>query len=208
MTRRSSWVPSCNGLGDTHDTRSTDDATLNHVVSSIKPLIRTVPDFPKPGIKFRDITPLLANADAFRDVVNHFATRYVEKIDKVAAIEARGFIFGAAVAHAIGAGFVPIRKPGKLPHTSIGHEYELEYGTNRVELHVDGVTTGERVLIIDDLLATGGTAAAAIALLERVGAHIVECAFVIDLIDVGGRARLENIGHRVHALCGFTEDEV
>jgi len=184
------------------------DATFAHVVSSIKQLIRTVPDFPRPGIKFRDITPLLANADAFRDVVNHFATRYVEKIDKVAAIEARGFIFGAAVAYAVGAGFVPIRKPGKLPHASIGHEYALEYGTNRVELHVDGVTTGERVLVIDDLLATGGTAAAAIALLERVGAHIVECAFVIDLIDVGGRARLENLGHRVHALCEFTEDEV
>ena len=177
-------------------------------MNSIKQLIRTIPDFPKPGIRFRDITPLLANADGFRDVVDALANRYVEKIDKVAAIEARGFIFGAAIAHAIGAGFVPIRKPGKLPHTSIGHEYALEYGTGRVELHVDGVTAGERVLIIDDLLATGGTAMAAIALLERVGAHIVECAFVIDLIDVGGRARLEQRGYRVHALCGFTEDEV
>jgi len=177
-------------------------------VNSIKQLIRTIPDFPKPGIRFRDITPLLANADGFRDVVDALANRYVEKIDKVAAIEARGFIFGAAIAHAIGAGFVPIRKPGKLPHTSIGHEYALEYGTGRVELHVDGVTAGERVLIIDDLLASGGIAMAAIALIERVGAHIVECAFVIDLIDVGGRARLEQRGYRVHALCGFTEDEV
>ena len=177
------------------------------LVNRIKQLIRTVPDFPKPGIRFRDITPLLADATGFGEVIRTLAGRYLEKVDKVAAMEARGFIFGAAIAHQIGAGFVPIRKPGKLPHTSIGHEYELEYGSNRVEIHVDGVTAGERVVIVDDLIATGGTAAAAIALLERVGAHIVECAFVIDLIDLGGRARLEQAGHKVHALCAFTEDE-
>jgi len=176
-------------------------------VNRIKQLIRTVPDFPKPGIRFRDITPLLADANGFGEVIRALSGRYLEGVDKVAAIEARGFIFGAAIAHQIGVGFVPIRKPGKLPHTSIGHEYELEYGSNRVEIHVDGVTAGERVVIVDDLLATGGTAAATIALLERVGAHIVECAFVIDLIDVGGRARLEKAGHKVHALCAFTEDE-
>jgi adenine phosphoribosyltransferase len=176
-------------------------------VNVIKQLIRTVPDFPRPGIRFRDITPLLSSADGFHEVIRALADRYVGKVDKVAAIEARGFIFGAAIAHAIGAGFVPIRKPGKLPHTAIGHDYELEYGTNRVELHVDGVVAGERVVVVDDLLATGGTVTAAIALLERVGAQIVECAFVIDLIDVGGRARLESRHYKVHALCEFTEDE-
>jgi adenine phosphoribosyltransferase len=177
-------------------------------VNEIKQLIRTIPDFPRPGIRFRDITPLLANADGFGAVVRGLADRYHGKIDKVAAIEARGFIFGAAIAHAVRVGFVPIRKPGKLPHTSIGHEYELEYGSNRVEIHVDGIAGGERVVIIDDLLATGGTATAAIALLEQVDAHIVECAFVIDLTGVGGRARLEKQGYKVHALCEFTEDEI
>ena len=176
-------------------------------MDTIKQLIRTIPDFPRPGIRFRDITPLLAHAAGFGAVIGALAERYRGKIDKVAAVEARGFIFGAALAHAIAAGFVPIRKPGKLPHTSIGHDYDLEYGSNRVEIHVDGVTAGERVVVIDDLLATGGTAIAAIALLERVGARIVECAFVIDLVDVGGRGQLERRGYPVHALCAFTEDE-
>jgi adenine phosphoribosyltransferase len=177
-------------------------------VNEIKQLIRTIPDFPRPGIRFRDITPLLGSADGLGAVIRGLAGRYRSGIDKVAAIEARGFIFGAAIAHALGVGFVPIRKPGKLPYTSIGHEYDLEYGSGRVEIHVDGVAVGERVVIIDDLLATGGTASAAIALLERVGAQIVECAFVIDLTDVGGRARLEQRGYKVHALCAFTEDEM
>jgi adenine phosphoribosyltransferase len=178
------------------------------LVNEIKRLIRTIPDFPKPGIRFRDITPLLASAGGFAAAVRGLADRYRGAIDKVAAIEARGFIFGAAIAHAAGVGFVPIRKPGKLPHTAISHEYDLEYGSNRVEIHVDGVAGGERVVIIDDLLATGGTAGAAIALLERVGAHIVECAFVVELTEVGGRARLEQRGHKVHALCEFREDEI
>ena len=173
----------------------------------IKSMIRTVRDFPKPGIRFRDITPLLADAGGLRQVIGELAERYAGKVDKIAAIEARGFIFGAALAHAIGAGFVPFRKPGRLPHTSIGHDYELEYGTNRVEVHVDGVAAGERVVVIDDLIATGGTAAATVALLDRVGAQIIECAFVIDLVDLGGRARLEKLGYQVHALCEFTEDE-
>lgn len=174
---------------------------------TLKSLIRTVPDFPKPGIRFRDITPLLASPTGFRDVTNALADRYVGKVDKIAAVEARGFIFGAAIAHAIGVGFVPVRKPGKLPHTSIGHDYALEYGTNRVELHVDGVAAGERVVVVDDLLATGGTMGAALSLLEQVGANIVECAFVIDLVDVGGRARLEQRGYKVFSLCEYTEDE-
>jgi len=173
----------------------------------IKALIRTVPDFPKPGIRFRDITPLLSSPTGFRDVTNALADRYVGRVDKVAAVEARGFIFGAAIAHAIGVGFVPLRKPGKLPHTAIGHDYALEYGRNRVELHVDGVSKGERVVVVDDLLATGGTMGAALSLLEQVGANIVECAFVIDLVDVGGRARLEQRGYKVFALCEYTEDE-
>ena len=173
----------------------------------IKSLIRTIPDFPKPGIRFRDITPLLASGSGFRSVVNALADHYTGKVDKVVGIEARGFIFGAAIAHAIGAGFVPIRKPGKLPHASIGHDYDLEYGSNRVEMHVDGIAKGERVVVIDDLRATGGTALATLALLGQTGAEIVGCGFVIELLDLPGRARLEKGGHAVHSLCGFTEAE-
>ena len=174
---------------------------------NIKTLIRTIPDFPKPGIRFRDITPLIGDPKGFRHVTHTFAERYEGKVDKIAAIEARGFIFGSAVAHALHTGFVPIRKPGKLPHASIAHEYTLEYGSNKIEVHVDAVQKGERVLVIDDLLATGGTAAAALILLEQMGAKVVECAFVVDLVDLGGRKRLETRGYGVHALCEFTEDE-
>jgi adenine phosphoribosyltransferase len=174
---------------------------------NFKSLIRTVPDFPKPGIRFRDITPLLASGTGFRHAIAVLADRYAGKVDKVVGIEARGFIFGAAIAHAIEAGFVPIRKPGKLPAASIGHDYALEYGTNRIEVHVDGLAKGERVVVIDDLLATGGTALAALSLVERCGANVVECAFLIELLDLPGRKRIEERGTRVHALCGFTEDE-
>ena len=174
---------------------------------NFKSLIRTIPDFPKPGIRFRDITPLLASGTGFRHVVAVLADRYAGKVDKVVGIEARGFIFGAAMAHQLQAGFVPIRKPGKLPGEAIGHDYELEYGTNRVEMHVDGIAKGERVVVVDDLLATGGTALAALALVERSGASVVECAFVIELSDLPGRKRIEERGTRVHALCTFTEDE-
>ena len=177
------------------------------MTSPIKSLIRTIPDFPKPGIRFRDITPLLASGAGFRNVVGALADHYAGKVDKVVGIEARGFIFGAAIAHAIGAGFVPIRKPGKLPHTAIGHDYDLEYGSNRVEMHVDGLAKGERVVVIDDLLATGGTALATLALLGQTGATIVGCGFVIELLDLPGRSRIEKAGHPVHALCGFTEAE-
>ncbi len=174
---------------------------------NFKSLIRTVPDFPKPGIMFRDITPLLASGTGFRHVIELLADRYAGKVDKVVGIEARGFIFGAAIAHRIEAGFVPIRKPGKLPGEAIGHDYELEYGTNRVEVHVDGLAKGERVVIVDDLLATGGTALAALALVEKCGALVHELSFVIELVDLPGRARIEKTGHRVHALCGFSEHE-
>jgi adenine phosphoribosyltransferase len=174
---------------------------------NFKSLIRTVPDFPKAGIRFRDITPLLASGTGFRHVVSVLSDRYAGKVDKVVGIEARGFIFGAAMAHQLGAGFVPIRKPGKLPHDSIGHDYDLEYGSNRVEMHVDGLAKGERVVLVDDLLATGGTALAALSLVEKSGGSVVECAFVIELSDLPGRKRIEERGTRVHALCAFTEDE-
>lgn len=169
-------------------------------------LIRTIPDFPKPGIQFRDITPLLGDPAGFADVTRRFADRYAGKVDKVAAVEARGFIFGAAIAHALGVGFVPIRKPGKLPAAAIGHDYDLEYGQSRIEIHVDATGAGDRVVLVDDLLATGGTALAALHLLERMGATVVECAFVIDLTDLGGRARIEQRGCAVHALLALSDD--
>jgi len=174
---------------------------------TVKSIIRTIQDFPKPGIRFRDLTPLLAHPPAFRTVVQDLSSRYAGRVDKVAAIEARGFIFGSAVAHALAAGFVPVRKPGKLPGESIGFDYALEYGINRIEVHTDAVRQGERVLVVDDLLATGGTAGAAVSLLEQLDASIVGCAFVVELLDLPGRERLEARGYSVHAICGFTEDE-
>jgi adenine phosphoribosyltransferase len=174
---------------------------------SFKSLIRTVPDFPKAGIRFRDITPLLASEIGLRHVIDLLAERYRGKVDKVVGIEARGFIFGAALACQINAGFVPIRKPGKLPGQLYRHDYDLEYGSNSLNVHVDGMARGERALVIDDLLATGGTALAALALLGKIGASVVECAFVIELSDLPGRKRLEERGAAVHALCQFSESE-
>lgn len=174
---------------------------------NVRELIRTIPDFPKPGIRFRDITPLLGDADGLAQVVHDLAEPFRGKIDVVAGVEARGFIFGAAVARALHVGFVPIRKPGKLPGEAIGHDYDLEYGTNRVEVHVDAVAHGERVLLVDDLLATGGTAAAGAALVERLGGRVVACAFVVELVGLPGRAVLEGRGLAVHALCSFTEQD-
>jgi adenine phosphoribosyltransferase len=173
----------------------------------IKSRIRTVPHYPKQGVMFRDITTLLKDPVGFRDTINELANRYAGvKIDLVAGIEARGFIVGAALAYQLGLGFVPIRKKGKLPAETVGHDYELEYGTDRVEMHVDAVSQGERVLLVDDLIATGGTAGAACKLIESMGGKIVECCFVIDLPDLGGRARLEKQGHKVFALCEFEGD--
>jgi adenine phosphoribosyltransferase len=173
----------------------------------LKSRIRTVPHYPKQGVMFRDITTLLKDPVGFRDTINELAKRYAGvKIDLVAGIEARGFIVGAALAYQLGLGFVPIRKKGKLPAETVGQDYELEYGTDRIEMHVDAVSHGERVLLVDDLLATGGTAGAACKLIERMGGTIVECCFVIDLPDLGGRARLEKRGHNVFALCEFEGD--
>jgi adenine phosphoribosyltransferase len=174
---------------------------------NIKELIRTVPDFPKPGIRFRDITPLLGDRRGLRHVTHEMSHRWHDQVDKVAAIEARGFIFGSTVAHALGVGFVPIRKPGKLPSHALGHDYTLEYGKSRVEVHSDGIAKGERVLVVDDLLATGGTVSATVTLVEQMGGLIAGCAFVIDLPALGGRALLEKRKLAVHALCEFTLDE-
>lgn len=173
----------------------------------VKSRIRTIPHFPRPGIQFRDITTLLKDPVGFRLTITELVERYAErKIDKVAAIESRGFIIGAPLAFALGVGFVPIRKPGKLPGEKIGHDYQLEYGSDRVELHTDAIQPGEHILLVDDLIASGGTALAAATLIEKTGGHIVECCFVIDLPDIGGRARLEQAGYVVHALCAFEGD--
>ncbi|KVI06725.1 Adenine phosphoribosyl transferase, partial [Cynara cardunculus var. scolymus] len=160
-------------------------------ISRITSAIRVIPDFPKPGILFQDITTLLLDPVAFKDTIDLFVERYKDKdISVVAGVEARGFIFGPPIALAIGAKFVPMRKPNKLPGAVISQEYSLEYGTDKIEMHVGAVQEGERALVIDDLIATGGTLCAAISLLERVGVKVVECACVIELPDLKGRDRL------------------
>lgn len=167
-------------------------------------LVRTIPDYPKPGILFRDITTLLREPHGFREVVDLLVGRYrTHGITRVAGIEARGFILGGAVAYGLGAGFVPVRKRGKLPAEALGQDYVLEYGTDRVEMHVDAVGPGDRVLLVDDLVATGGTALAAIALVRAAGAEIAEACFVIDLPDLGGASRVRTEGVEVFALIAF-----
>ncbi len=174
---------------------------------AINSKIRTVPHYPKQGIMFRDITTLLKDPAGFRSTVDELAARYKDmQIDKIAGIESRGFILGAPLAYALGKGFVPIRKKGKLPAETIGHDYALEYGTDRIEIHTDAIAKGEKVLLVDDLIATGGTAEAACLLIEKMGGEIVECSFIIDLPDIGGHARLERLGHKVFALCEFEGD--
>lgn len=170
----------------------------------IKSVIRSIPDYPKPGIMFRDVTTLFGNARAFRTTVDQLVQPYAgTRIDKVVGIEARGFILAGAVAHQLSVGFVPVRKKGKLPWRTISQTYDLEYGTDTVEIHEDAVARGENVLLVDDLIATGGTAEAAIRLVERVGAHVVGCSFIIDLPELKGRARLEKLGKRVLSLVEF-----
>ncbi|MDF1804098.1 adenine phosphoribosyltransferase [Thalassovita sp.] len=171
---------------------------------SVRDYIRTIVDFPHEGIMFRDVTTLFADPRGFRMCVDQLLHPYAgQRIDKVVGLEARGFILGGAVAHQLGTGFVPIRKKGKLPHTTISEEYKLEYGEAIVEIHDDAIEPGETVLVVDDLLATGGTAEAGIKLVERLGGQIVGCAFVVDLPDLGGRKRLHEMGMEVHALCTF-----
>jgi adenine phosphoribosyltransferase len=166
--------------------------------------IRTIPDYPKPGILFRDITTLLGDARAFRRAVDELVQPWAgEKIEKVAGIEARGFILGGAVAHQLSAGFVPVRKKGKLPHLTVSIAYSLEYGVDQMEMHQDAVKPGERVVLVDDLIATGGTAVGAIQLLRKLGADVVAACFVIDLPDLGGAKKLAELNVPVRALMAF-----
>ena len=173
----------------------------------LRDYIRTIPDFPKPGIMFRDVTTLFADPRGFRIAVDRLVAPFAgQRIDKVVGLEARGFILGGAVAHQLSCGFVPVRKAGKLPGPVIKERYTLEYGEAEVELHEDAITAGETVLLVDDLLATGGTARAGISLIERLGGKVVGCAFVIDLPDLGGARALRDMGMAVTALCAFEGD--
>ncbi|HYA86800.1 MAG TPA: adenine phosphoribosyltransferase, partial [Nitrospirota bacterium] len=170
---------------------------------TIKSKIRTIPNYPKKGIMFRDITTLIKDPVGFRLMIDTLTQRYMHRdfaFDTIAGIESRGFIIGSVLAYTLGKGFIPIRKKGKLPAEVVSQEYELEYGTDRIEIHKDALKKGERVLLIDDLLATGGTALAAAALIEKLGAKVVEMAFIVDLPDVGGRKKLKEKGYNVFAL--------
>jgi adenine phosphoribosyltransferase len=170
----------------------------------IKESIRTIPDYPRPGVQFRDITTLLGNARAFRRVIDELVEPWtVHKVDRVAGIEARGFILGGAVAHQLAAGFVPIRKKGKLPHATVRVAYSLEYGLDEIEMHEDAVSRGERIILVDDLIATGGTAEAAVRLLRKLGAEILGACFVIDLPELGGSKKLAALGVPVRTLVSF-----
>lgn len=170
----------------------------------IKSKIRNIPDFPKKGIIFRDITTLLNDADGFKMTIDAFIRRYSKMdIDYIAGIEARGFLIGGALAYELRKGLVPIRKKGKLPFETVSHEYELEYGTDTIEVHIDAVKKGDRVLIVDDLLATGGTSLATAKLIEKLGGVVVEIAFIVDLPDVGGHKRIEKEGYKQFALVQF-----
>jgi adenine phosphoribosyltransferase len=174
--------------------------TQNYLTSSI----RSIPDYPKPGIIFRDITTLLGDARAFRRAVDELVQPYAGlKVDKIAGMEARGFILGGAVAHQLSAGFVPIRKKGKLPHETVRIAYSLEYGVDEMEIHMDAVKPGEKVILVDDLIATGGTAVGAVQLLRQIGADVVSACFVIDLPELGGRKKIEALGVEVRTLVEF-----
>lgn len=172
----------------------------------LRDAIRTIPDYPKPGVMFRDITTLLGDPRALRVAIDRLVEPYVGAgIDKVAGIEARGFVLGGAVAHQLAVGFAPVRKKGKLPWRTLRQEYQLEYGVDSVEMHEDALKAGEKVLIIDDLIATGGTALAAVKLIEGLGAQVVGASFVIDLPELGGRQKLRDLGLRTEALCAFDD---
>ena len=171
-------------------------------------MIRTVPDWPQPGVNFRDITPVLQNSAAFRKLIDSFVHRYQEMdLDAIAAIDARGFIIGAPVAYELGCSFVPVRKKGKLPFRTISETYTLEYGESTVELHSDAFREGDRILIMDDLIATGGTMLAAAKLIQRSGGQVVETATIIDLPELGGSQKIREAGHGVFAVCSFLESD-
>jgi adenine phosphoribosyltransferase len=174
------------------------------LITDLKAAIRSIPDYPKPGIVFRDITTLLGDARAFRRAVDELVHPFAGgRIDKVAGIEARGFILGGAIAHQLSSGFVPIRKKGKLPHETVRIAYSLEYGVDEMEIHTDAIGQGERVILVDDLIATGGTAVAATQLLRQIGANIVAACFIIDLPDLGGAQKLRDLGVEVRSLVSF-----
>jgi adenine phosphoribosyltransferase len=174
------------------------------MTKTVKDYIRTIVDFPHEGILFRDVTTLFADPRGFRMAIDQLLSPYAGmRIDKVTGLEARGFILGGAVAHQLSTGFVPIRKKGKLPGRTIAQDYKLEYGEAVMEVHDDAFLPGEKVLLVDDLLATGGTAEAGIKLIERLGAQVIGCAFVVDLPELGGRKKLEALGMEVHTLCSF-----
>ena len=173
-------------------------------MKTVKDYIRTIPDFPHAGIMFRDVTTLFDDPDGFQLAIKQLVAPYLgQKIDKVAGLEARGFILGGAVAYHLGCGFVPIRKQGKLPGSVISQEYTLEYGQAVLELHEEAIEAGETVLVVDDLLATGGTAEAGVKLIERLGGDVMACAFVIDLPELGGSKKLQAMGLPLHSLCSF-----
>ena len=170
----------------------------------LKKLIRTIPDHPKPGIMFRDVTTLLGDAQGFKAAIARMAEPYrTEPVDAVAGIEARGFILGGAIADRLGCAFIPMRKKGRLPWKTIGQEYTLEYGVDAIEIHEDAIDADERILIVDDLIATGGTAEAAVKLARRLGGHIIGATFIIDLPELGGRRRIEAMGVNCHVLMEF-----
>ena len=173
----------------------------------IKSKIRTIKNYPIDGVMFRDITTLFKDPDGLREAINIFAERYKDmKIDKIAAIESRGFLIGAPLAFLLNIGLVLIRKPGKLPAETIKQDYKLEYGTDQIEIHIDAIKEGEKVLIVDDLIATGGTVEAAVKLVQKMKGEVLECCFIIDLPDIGGSKKLESMGQNVFSLCEFEGD--
>jgi adenine phosphoribosyltransferase len=174
---------------------------------NFKSIIRNVPDYPKKGIVFKDITTLLKDSSAFQSVINVFYEKLKnQKIDKIIGIESRGFIFGSPLAYKLNAGFVPIRKKGKLPSDVISIKYDLEYGTDQIEIHVDAIKKNERVVLVDDLIATGGTALAAIKLINKMEAEIVENLFLIDLTFLGGSKSIKKLGHKVFSICNYDNE--
>ena len=173
-------------------------------MQDLKTLIRTIPDYPKPGIMFRDVTTLLGDAEGFRAAVQQMAAPFTGAgVQAVAGIEARGFILGGAIADKLGCGFVPLRKKGKLPWKTIGQEYTLEYGVDIIEMHEDAIRPGERILVVDDLIATGGTAEAGVKLVRRSGGQVIGATFIIDLPELGGMQKLAGLNVRCHALMAF-----
>jgi len=185
-----------------------DESRFKERAEIIKSKIRTIPNWPKPGIMFRDITTLLKDPDGLKKVTEILVERYKDKkIDIVAGIESRGFIVGSILAEKLNVGFVPLRKPGKLPAETEKQEYQLEYGTDAIEIHKDAIQAGQRVLLVDDLIATSGTLCAACDLISKLGGEIVECALIVELDDLGGRKKLEDKGHKIFSILSFKEDE-